>query len=169
MSDYMKSLQRTARVIVTLALTVFAGTAIAQAPGHLNVNTTVQKEVVVENEDGEKVRYLVPASTVVPGERVVYTITFENVGDEAAENVVITNPIAESLTYVAGSASNGTMRVEFSIDGGKTFAPASELTVVDGDDERPATTKDYTHVRWVMQSELQVGAKGSASFAAVLE
>lgn len=146
-----------------------AGTAAAQGQGHLKVTTIVQKEIVVASDDGEAETRLVVAESVIPGERVVYTITFENVGDAAAENVVITNPIAESLTYVAGSASNGEMRVEFSADGGRTFGPASELTVVDGDIERPATTHDYTHVRWVMQSELEVGAKGSASFAAVLE
>ncbi len=61
------------------------------------------------------------------------------------------------------------MRVEFSADGGQTYAVASELTIMDNGVERPATTFDYTHVRWIMQSELAVGAKGSASFAAVLE
>ena len=40
----------------------------------------------------------------MPGDDLVYTITFQNISDETAENVVITNPIAESLTYVNGSA-----------------------------------------------------------------
>lgn len=158
------------RLAVTASwLLLAAGTVAAQQQSHLQVTTIVQKEIVVENDSGDSETRLVVAESVIPGERVVYTITFENVGDAAAENVVITNPIAESLTYVAGSASNDEMRVEFSADGGRTFGPASELTVVDGDIERRATTNDYTHVRWVMQTELDVGAKGSASFAAVLE
>ena len=61
------------------------------------------------------------------------------------------------------------MHVEFSIDGGQTYAPASQLKLVDNGIERPATTSDYTHVRWVMQSELAAGGEGQASFAAVLE
>lgn len=143
--------------------------AYADEQGHLNVTTTVKKEVIVETEDGKAETQLVEAESVIPGETVVYTITFANVGDEPAENVVITNPISASLTYVAGSATNDEMRVEFSIDGGQTFAPASELKLVDNGIERPATTKDYTHVRWVMQSELAAGGEGRASFAAVLE
>ncbi len=149
------------------ALIGLSGNAWAQQ--HLDVQTTVQKQIVVETEDGSTETQLVPAGSVVPGETVFYTITFENVGDEAADNVVITNPISDVLTYVPGSASNGSMRVEFSADGGQTFGLASELTIVDEGIERPATTSDYTHVRWVMQTELEVGGKGTASFAAVLE
>lgn len=141
----------------------------AHAQQHLDVQTSVQKQVVVETEDGNTETQLVPADNVVPGDTVVYTITFENVGDEPAENVVITNPISDVLEYVPGSASNGSMRIEFSVDGGRTFGVPSELTIVDGGVERPATTTDYTHVRWVMQTELEVGGRGTASFAAVIE
>ena len=152
----------------TLSL-VLSAPVIADGSGHLEVTTIVEKEVVIERDDGETTTQLVEAQSVVPGEKVVYTITFKNVGDAAAENVVITNPISESLTYVAGSASNGEMSIEFSADGGKTFGPAGELRVLDGDIDRPATTQDYTHIRWIMRSHLDVGAEGSASFAAVLQ
>lgn len=157
------------KVLAGFAITAMFASAFAQEGGHLNVITTVQKEVVVETKDGGTETKLVVAESVIPGERVVYTITFANVGDEPAENVVITNPISASLTYVAGSATNSDMQVEFSIDGGQTFATASELRIIDNGIERPATTKDYTHVRWVMQTELAVGGEGQASFAAVLE
>lgn len=166
------SINRNQVLLATLAALfalLLSASVLAQGNGHLQVTTIVQKEIVVENEIGETTTQLVEAQSVVPGEKVVYTITFKNVGDAPAENIVITNPISESLTYVAGSASNGSMRIEFSADGGKTFGLASELRVVDGDIERPATTTDYTHVRWVMHKELEVGAEGSASFAAVLQ
>lgn len=151
---------------VAALLCLSAGAAAQQ---QLDVQTTVHKQVVVETEDGGREIQLVPAEVVVPGETVVYTITFENVGSEAAENIVITNPIDPSLEYVPGSATNGAMRIEFSADGGQTFGPASELRIVADGVERPATTADYTHVRWTLQTELEAGAKGSASFAAVLE
>lgn len=169
MSVLQKKFRAPIATLFAFCVLFFGSSAFAQDRGHLEVTTIVQKEIVVEDENGETMTQLVEAQSVVPGEKVVYTITFRNVGDAAAENVVITNPISESLTYVAGSASNGSMRVEFSIDGGKTFGSASELRVVDNGVERPATTQDYTHVRWVMQSELEVGAEGSASFAAVLQ
>ena len=163
----MSAIKKSFAIAIVFAVPSMA--AIAQEQGHLRVETTVQKQVVVETEDGSTERKLVQADSVIPGETVVYTITFSNVGDEPADNVVITNPISASLTYVAGSASNGEMVVEFSIDGGQTFAPASQLKIVDNGVERPATTRDYTHVRWAMQSELAVGGEGQTSFAAVLE
>ncbi|MDH3747806.1 MAG: hypothetical protein OER97_06325 [Gammaproteobacteria bacterium] len=169
MSAFTEKLLARAMAFAALFVLFASDIALAQGKGHLEVTTIVQKEILVENEDGDSEKQLVVAETVIPGERVVYTIVFENVGDAAAENVVITNPISESLTYVAGSASNDSMKVEFSVDDGKTFGLASELRMVDNGIERPATTNDYTHVRWVMQNELEVGAKGSASFAAVLQ
>ncbi|MEO1202875.1 MAG: hypothetical protein AAFX10_09215 [Pseudomonadota bacterium] len=164
MSAMQRAMTIAAFLVATLPLTAYA-----VAEDALEITTVVEKEVVVETDNGEERVERVIADVVTPGERVIYTITFRNVGTEPAGNVVITNPIAESLTYVAGSATSEGATVEFSIDGGQSFAPASQLRVVDGGIERPATTRDYTHVRWVMQTELAVGADGQMSFAADLE
>lgn len=154
---------------VTLLASVFLTSAVlAQETGHLNVRTTVQKEEVVVNDAGETERRLVPAETVVPGDDVVYTITFTNISDEAAENVVITNPISEDLTYVAGSAFGPGTVIEFSVDGGRTFGAAAELVVGTPEGRRPAGVDDFTHVRWTMESALAVGAQGLARFRARL-
>lgn len=143
--------------------------AVAQEQGHLNVTTTVQKQEVTVNDSGEAETRLVAADTVVPGESVVYTITFQNISDEPAANVVITNPIAEDLTYVDGSAFGPGTVIQFSTDGGQNFAAADELTVIDDGVSRPAGPDDFTHIRWVMQNELAVGAQGTARFTAVLK
>lgn len=143
--------------------------AAVQAQDHLDVHTTVQKEEVILNEAGETETRLVPAEVVVPGETVIYTTVFKNTGDEPADNVVITNPIAEDLMYRDGSAFGPGMDIEFSVDGGVTFGAANELTVIENDEVRPANASDFTHVRWVMQNDLQAGAQGFARFAAILE
>ena len=140
----------------------------AQESGHLNVRTVVQKEEVTVNDSGETERRLVSADTVLPGDDVVYTITFTNVSDEKAENVIITNPISENLTYIEGSAFAPGTLIEFSVDGGNSFAAAAELTVADNGAERPAEPDDFTHVRWTMQNELDAGAQGMARFRARL-
>lgn len=154
---------------LTLIVAIFlAAAAGAQEQGHLNVRTVVQKEEVVVNDAGETERHLVPADTVVPGDDVVYTITFTNISDESAENVVITNPIADSLTYIAGSAFGPGTVIEFSVDGGQTFGSADELVVgVDGG-QRPAGADDFTHVRWTLETDLEAGAQGMARFRARL-
>jgi uncharacterized repeat protein (TIGR01451 family) len=143
--------------------------AMSQEEGHLNVRTIVQKEEVTVSDSGETERRLVPAATVVPGDAVVYTITFTNTSDETAENIVITNPLAGELTYVEGSAFGPGTTIEFSVDGGVTYAPADELTVTEDGEVRSARPQDFTHIRWVMQNELQAGAQGLARFRARLD
>lgn len=154
--------------LTLIASGFFAIAAVAQDKGHLNVRTVVQKEEVVVTDAGETKRSLVPADTVVPGDDVVYTITFTNISSEAADNVVITNPISENLTYVDGSAFGPGTVIEFSVDNGQSFAAPEALMVAVDDEVRPAEPEDFTHVRWTMQSELQSGAQGMARFKARL-
>ena len=168
MSDERKKTAMKTWAGAALLLTL-AASAYAQEQGHLNVRTVVQKEQVTVNEAGEAETILVPAETVVPGENVVYTITFTNIGDDPAGNVVITNPIAESLTYIDGSAFGPGTDIQFSVDGGQTFASREALTVNEDGIVRAAGADDFTHIRWVMQEELAAGAQGVARFSAVLE
>ena len=154
------------KFLTAIALTLLATTAMAQ---HLDVQTTVHKQEVVVNDAGEEEKRLVEAEVVLPGETVFYTITFTNVSDEVADRVVITNPIAENLVYLDGSAFGAGMDIEFSVDGGETFAAAVELTVTEDGETREAKASDFTHVRWVMRNDLAAGAQGTARFAAVLE
>ncbi len=157
------------KTLMSVLLLGISLSAAAMADGSLDVRTTVHKEEVTVDESGETVRKMVPAELVVPGESVYYTITFKNVGAESADNVVITNPIAENLTYVDGSAFGPGTEIQFSVDGGATFAAAGDLTVAENGQQRTATADDYTHVRWVMQNNLEPGAQGTARFAAVLD
>lgn len=155
-------------ISVTLLTLLLYVPAHAQEQNYLDVSTVVQKEEVFTNEDGETETRLVPVGTVTPGDRVIYTITFRNIGVEPAENVVITNPIADSLTYLDGSAFGPGTTIEFSVDGGTAYADASTLTVTEEGVSRTATAEDYTHVRWVMNNDLAAGAQGVARFTAVL-
>lgn len=156
-----------AAAALAVSLLTLATGAAAQQP-HLDLTTLAQKEQVTTTAAGETRVELVPAATVVPGEKVVYTITFRNISGDTAENVVITNPIAAELTYVDGSATREGATVQFSTDGGVSFGDPGDLTVDEGGAQRPAEAKDFTHVRWVMQEELAAGAQGSVRFAAVL-
>ena len=164
--------ERTRNMLKVLAAAILlapVASVLAQDQGHLNVQTVVQKEQVEVDEAGNKKTVLVDADKVVPGEHVVYTITFRNIGDEPAENVVITNPIDANLTYIEGSAFGPGMDIQFSVDGGKTFGSLDALKVTEDGTERPAEAKDVTHIRWVMHEDLAAGAQGNARFAAVLK
>lgn len=150
---------------LVLALLSFA----AAAQGNLSIHTVVQKEEIYLDDDGESAKRLVDADVVVPGEKVFYTITFTNVSDESADNIVITNPISDDLVYVDGSGFGPGTDMQFSVDGGQSFAADGELTVSDDGVSRPAEARDYTHVRWVLKNNLDAGAQATARFAAVLE
>ena len=155
------------KILTGLLLTLLAFTAAAES--HLDVQTVVQKEEVFVNGKGDEDKRLVAADIVVPGETVFYTITFRNVSDQSAENVVITNPIAADLVYVDRSGFGPGTDMQFSVDGGQTYGAKNELSVTEDGVKRAAEARDFTHVRWVMRNELLAGAQATARFAAVLE
>jgi len=155
--------------VIVIAVTLGAFASSAQEQGHLNVKTVVSMEEVTIDDNGDRHTQLVDATTVVPGDEVVYTVTFSNVSDVPAENVVITNPLAAEMTYVVGSAFGPGSDIVFSVDGGKSFAAPEKLFVTKSGIERPASADDYTHIRWVMKNEIVAGAQGMARFKARLK
>src|SRR3989442_1364945 len=58
------------------------------------------------------------------------------------------------------------VRVEYSIDGGKSYSARPTIAVVqDGKSvEQPAPRERYTHVRWTVLGSLAAGAKVMAEF-----
>ncbi len=161
----MRTLISTAAALL-LTLTAVGG--VAEEAGKLEVKTVVQKERTVTNATGETTTELVPVESVVPGEEVVYTVTYTNVSDSVTDNIVITNPIPRELTYVQGSAFGPGTEISFSVDGGQTYASPEQLVIVDGALERPALPGDFTNIRWVVQNSLDAGDRGFARFRARL-
>ncbi len=157
------------KILVTALSVLALSTGVAAQEGHLNVRTVVQKEEVTIDAEGKRRTRLVDANKVVPGDEVVYTVSFANISDAPADNVVITNPLPAELSYVDGSAFGPGAEVQFSVDGGASFAAADELSVMDNGSERPATADDFTHIRWVIRNEIAPGAQGIAQFRARLD
>ncbi len=163
MSDVFRNLRKPMLAIIAVLAST---TALAQ---QLDVRTVAQKEETVASADGAVETRLVAAERVIPGDKVVYTITFTNEGDEAADDVVVTNPIDPSLSYIAGSAFGAGMTIEFSVDGGQRFGGPTDLVVADAAGSRPAEPEDYTHVRWTLNGDLEPGATGVARFSATVK
>lgn len=161
----MKILKAVSCLLTVVALVPVAG---AQDQNQLDIKTVVQKQETSVTDAGESQTQLVAADSVVPGDEVIYTVSFANTGDEPAEDVVITNPLPEQLTYVEGSAFGPGADVQFSIDGGQSFAAPEELLVSEDGFERPARNDDFTHIRWVMSDDIEPGAQGMAQFRAKL-
>ena len=158
-------------IVAALALLAPLG-AWAQQKGAITLKTTAEVEVATTNAKGEKAVKLVDVgkATKGPGDTVVFTTTYANSGKQPATGVVITNPIDKNMTYVDNSAQGKDALIEFSTNGGKTYNVPAKLTITDGKGlSRPATGKDYTDIRWMLEKPLPAGGKGSVSFKAKIK
>ena len=143
-------------ISATLLLAIFSSQLMAQ----IEVTTISEIEITETNAQGKKTVKRTAATSVVPGTEVIYTITAKNTGAEPADNIVVTNPIPAQTVYVEGSAFGADTVITFSVDGGNTYDAAAKLAVKDATGiSRAATPEDYTHVRWVLQIDLQPGQK----------
>ncbi len=139
--------------------------AFAAPQGSILVKTVAEQEQVATAADGSRTTTLAPALRVLPGREVVYTVTFQNTGHDAASDVVVTNPVPEHTSYVAGSAFGPGTDLLFSTDGGHSFASAAALEVHGADGSvRAAGAEDYTHIRFVLKNSLTPGAVAFARY-----
>lgn len=165
MKGIMKGMMLTA-VAVGLLVPVLA---VAQQKAAIELKTVSEVEVTATNAKGEKEVKRVEAAkvNVTPGDTVIFTTSYSSNVKKPAENVAITNPVPEHMTYVDKSAEGAGTRIEFSIDGGKSYNTPDKLIVtVSPGKTRPAFAADYTHIKWTLTRPLQPGGKGSVSFKA---
>ena len=104
------------------------------------------------------------------GDVIEYRLRFSNTTREPVKNVVLEDPLPAGLIYVGGTAAadvDGVL-VEYSIDGGRSFAATPMVRVmVDGQEvERPAPPERYTNIRWRVAGSVNPGARVTASFRA---
>ena len=146
-----------------LILTAFSSQALAQ----IEVKTIAEIEVTEIDKQGKKIIKRTAPTSVVPGTEVIYTITAKNTGNKPADNIVVTNPVPKETVYVDGSAFGAGTNITFSVDGGKSYGNAQNLTVKDKTGKpRVAAAKDYTHVRWTFQFNLQPGQEAPVWYRA---
>ena len=105
---------------------------------------------------------------VAPGDLILYRVDLSNAGEAPARNPVALGPVPAGTAFVPGTASREAgARVDYSIDGGKSFAEKPTI-VVRGEDGKtrtvPAPPDRYTTVRWKWQAALAAGARTSVSY-----
>lgn len=140
--------------------------------GKVKVRTVAEVEVEVVNDKGEKEKKRVRAAEaeVIPGDTVIFTNSFINEEQDAATNIVITNPVPKNMLYVDFSAEGKDTKIEFSVDGGKKYGAPADLKVKGDDGElRRASGSDYTHIRWIIEKPVKPKSKGVVGFKAILK
>lgn len=119
------------------------------------LDLAVAKKTITATVEGKKQvawEQLEDNAAVAPGDVLRYTIVGKNTGESPAENLEVTQPIPDRMSYKLNSAtSKNNADITYSIDGGETFVakPTIKITLEDGTvEERPAPAEAYTHVRW---------------------
>jgi uncharacterized repeat protein (TIGR01451 family) len=165
------------RKLISLMLASLLAATAAAAPaeptasaGTIKLSIVGEMEQEFTNDQGQKAKRLVPLVKVIPGDEIVYTISYHNVGKQPADKVVITDPIPKEVSFKDGSAYGPGTAISYSVDGGKTFGAADALRVKGADGkERAAVGEDYTHVRYTVLASVAPGQKGFVRFRAILK
>ncbi len=155
--------------LISAMFILFLLSSIAYAVEGARVELTMvaEKEIVTINEEGEtELSYIAP-NIVIPGDVIAYSVNYQNVGDDTADSTYITNAIPEHMTYMEESAKGEGTEIAFSVDGGSRFGRPDQLTVLNSEGEAvPASTYDYTHIRWVFTGPLASGDSGQVLYRA---
>jgi uncharacterized repeat protein (TIGR01451 family) len=148
------------KLVAFALLVTWAGVLQAQRP------LVVTAENLMAKSRGAK------SEAVLPGDVLRYRLRFTNLNQGDVRGVVFTNPVPTGLRYVDGSAGadREDVMVEYSTDGGKTFAtrPMVSEVVAGKRVQKPASPEQYTHVRWTVRGSISPGATVTAEFRAAL-
>ncbi|MFC3579061.1 hypothetical protein [Sphingomonas hylomeconis] len=152
----------------TLSASVALATAFpALAAGPLTLTSDVRMEKRVAAADGTTRTTLVKADRAVPGDRVVFVLSYRNTGAQPLSDVVLANPVPKNMAYRAPALNSAAP--ELSVDG-KTYGTLAALRVPAGTGGlRAAGPDDVTTVRWRLPSPIPAGSEGKLAFQAVLK
>lgn len=155
---------------IKLFSAILFGSSLLSVPVQaMTAQQSVEREIVVQNEDGTETVKRETADMVTPGEKIVYSLNYFNDQDKAAENIVLVMPVPAELALIEGSAELSNAGTTYSVDDGVSFANRQDLQItLQSGDLRPAQASDITHVRWVVPAVMP-GASGTLSFKGLLK
>ena len=150
-----------------LAFALVASIFVMGASANAKPNVILKLDAELVQKDAKGVEKFTPVSSseLKPGETVRYDIVATNEGTDPASKLMPVGKIPAGTAYEAGSATaSNALRVEFSIDGGKTWSKSPTVKVVtqSGTIEKKADPATYTSVRWIAEKPL--APKASVSY-----
>ncbi|MCE3286049.1 MAG: hypothetical protein K0R70_2305, partial [Steroidobacteraceae bacterium] len=120
----------------------------AVATGSGPLETTIAVEILeIDSGPGDlEVRRWIPARRLNAGDELHYTVRVRNPGEAPVSDVVVTKRLPFGVRYHHGSATGPACKIQFSADGGATFAtPAPSKTAGARKTARSAAPKhEYT-------------------------
>ncbi len=152
-----------ARTLIAFSTAVAAALlpTAAFAQGAVTLSGEV-KVVKMEMSTSGNQEVLVEPTSVLPGDRLVFTTRFTNNTSATVDNFVISNPLPKAIILTE------TGNFDMSIDGGNTFAGLDMLMITEPDGtERPAELSDVTDIRWTIAS-IAPGGSGQVKYWAAV-
>ena len=138
----------------------------AFAANQVALDNAVFVERVSTDAEGKQKILLEEPKVVVPGDRLVFVLSYRNAGAQPADKFVITNPMPSAVQF----ADAGDTRPLVSVDGGKQWGLLSDLSIPMNDGaRRAAQPADVTHVRWAFARPIPVGGAGKLMFRGVVK
>ena len=161
-------LQHTFNILTKLgfyALLLASSFSYAAQPGHIKITSSAQEQITVLNEQGQRVQKLIPPTSIIPGDITYYTNTFQNMSNETAHDIAITNAIPKHTVYIPNSAETQNFEVSYSVDGGKHWGKPEQLKVKNNQGKWvQAKPSDYTHIHWQYLGALNPKEKKTVNF-----
>lgn len=137
--------------------------ATAMADGEAEVELIAELRLP---QGGQADPRFVPAIKFEQGQELDYTVRIRNPGTTPLDQVTVVQALPMNTHYVAGSATGAGADIQFSIDGGQSFAKPVALKSA-SDPTLPASPAEYTHIRWQLRYPLAAKAVVLARFRAI--
>lgn len=149
-----------------LALLALLAPVSAWAADDVSLASEVFVETVKQDAQGKETVVLTPPKVVVPGDKLVFTLSYKNMGGQPATGFVVTNPIPEAIAFEGGESAGAVV----SVDGGTNWGTLTALKVKQADGtERAAVPADVTHIRWTFTQAIPAGQSGKLNFRGVVK
>ena len=155
-------------------LVLAGGLSAAWATGQpkLDVNVQVEREVRQVDRAGKETVVRQPVGREAkPGDVLVYTLRYRNVGDGPAVAAVLSDPVPPGTVFVPGSLEAAGAQALFSTDGSDFSAwPRVRVARPDGRvEEVQAPAAAIRHIRLALREQVPPGGAGTASFKVIVQ
>ena len=143
-------------------------TAVAKTT-NISSHSTQQELNSALNNSGFQLE-MTGSQQVFADNRLMYTVSFQNIGFTASGNIDITSPVPPHTVYIPDSAHGKNCDILFSVDGGNSWGTAGQIEIQNTDGSwRMATARDYTHIKWLYRPQLRPAEVQQVSFQVVME
>lgn len=150
------------KLVLALAALTFPGVALANGQVALTSDVFVEKQSM--DATGRTKLVLEEPKLVVPGDKLVFVLKYQNKSSAPASNFVVTNPLPDAVTFQTALDEGAVV----SVDGGRSWGNLAALKVKDGNALRNANASDVTHIRWTFTKPIPAGSAGKLMFRGIV-